>query len=100
MAKTRKQSRGPERTDWRRVDRMTEADIRRQIAADPDVAPEFTDEMMASAEWIAPERKTPISFRVDSDVLEFFKAQGSGYQSRMNAVLRSYVVAHRRKSER
>lgn len=34
--------------------------------------------------------KTSISLRVDSDVLEWFKAQGTGYQTRMNAVLRAF----------
>lgn len=42
--------------------------------------------------------KEPISLRVDSDILEFFKAQGKGHLTRMNAVLRSYVDAHRSKS--
>jgi uncharacterized protein (DUF4415 family) len=82
------------RTDWARVDRMTDDDIRRQIADDPDAAPEFTDEMVAQSVWIMPAKKVPISFRVDPDILDFFKAQGPGYQSRMNAVLRGYVRAH------
>ncbi|WP_290780531.1 BrnA antitoxin family protein [Hoeflea sp.] len=43
--------------------------------------------------------KEPISLRVDSDVLEFFKAQGKGHLTRMNAVLRSYVDAHRSKND-
>lgn len=34
--------------------------------------------------------KASISLRVDADVLEWFKAQGSGYQTRMNAVLRAF----------
>jgi uncharacterized protein (DUF4415 family) len=34
--------------------------------------------------------KTSIALRVDSDVLEWFKAQGRGYQTRMNAVLRAF----------
>jgi uncharacterized protein (DUF4415 family) len=34
--------------------------------------------------------KASISLRVDHDVLDWFKAQGSGYQTRMNAVLRAY----------
>lgn len=34
--------------------------------------------------------KTSVSLRVDADVLEWFKAQGSGYQTRINAVLRAY----------
>ena len=44
--------------------------------------------------------KEPISLRVDSDVLEFFKAQGKGHLTRMNAVLRSYVEAQRSKTSR
>jgi len=42
--------------------------------------------------------KEPISLRVDSDVLEYFKAQGKGHLTRMNAVLRSYVDAQRSKT--
>jgi uncharacterized protein (DUF4415 family) len=42
-----------------------------------------------------PEPKTAISLRVDPDVLAFFKAQGRGYQTRMHAVLRSYVDAQK-----
>ena len=34
--------------------------------------------------------KRAVSFRVDADVLEWFKAQGPGYQTRMNAVLRAF----------
>lgn len=41
--------------------------------------------------------KEPISLRVDADVLAFFKAQGKGHLTRMNAVLRSYVEAQRAK---
>jgi uncharacterized protein (DUF4415 family) len=37
--------------------------------------------------------KASISLRVDADVLEWFKAQGSGYQTRMNAVLRAFKEA-------
>jgi uncharacterized protein (DUF4415 family) len=38
-------------------------------------------------------RKTSISLRIDADVLEWFKAQGTGYQTRMNAVLRAFKDA-------
>jgi len=37
--------------------------------------------------------KTSISLRIDEDVLEWFKAQGAGYQTRMNAVLRAFKDA-------
>lgn len=39
--------------------------------------------------------KTPVSIRVDNDVLEWFKLQGKGYLTRMNAVLRAYVAAQK-----
>ena len=34
--------------------------------------------------------KAAISLRVEQDVLEWFKAQGPGYQTRINAVLRAF----------
>lgn len=40
---------------------------------------------------VLPALKVPISLRVDADVLEFFREAGPRYQSRMNAVLRSYM---------
>ena len=46
-----------------------------------------------------PKTKPLISIRLDSDVLEWFKSQGAGYQTRMNAVLRMYMEAHK-KSDR
>jgi uncharacterized protein (DUF4415 family) len=39
--------------------------------------------------------KTPVSIRVDTEVVEWFKQQGKGYLSRMNAVLRAYVETHK-----
>jgi uncharacterized protein (DUF4415 family) len=86
-----------DRTDFARLDAMTDDDIATQLA-DPDVAPEWTDEMIDRAEVMLPPKKVPISLRVDPDVLSFYKRSGHGYQSRMNAVLRSYMEQKRRKS--
>ena len=57
---------------------------------------EFRVEALTSLAWadtVLPEqtRKKLISLRVDPEVLEFFKAQGPGYQTRMNAVLTAYM---------
>ncbi len=41
-----------------------------------------------------PPVKTHLSLRLDEDVVEWFKRQGAGYQTKINAVLRSYVKAH------
>lgn len=59
-------------------------------------APEdLPDNFWNDAEIIEPKNKVAVSLRVDPDVLEFFKMQGRGHLTRMNAVLRSYVEAHR-----
>jgi uncharacterized protein (DUF4415 family) len=79
-------------TDWARVDAKTDEDIARDVASDPDAEP-WTDEMFANAVWVEPRIKLPISIRIDPDVLDFFKKGGSGYQSRINSVLRSYMNA-------
>jgi uncharacterized protein (DUF4415 family) len=40
-------------------------------------------------------KKALLSLRIDSDVIAWFRSQGAGYQSRMNALLRAYMEAHR-----
>ncbi len=45
---------------------------------------------------MVPEGKRPVTVHIDRDVLDWFKAHGPRYQSRMNAVLRSYMEAHRK----
>jgi uncharacterized protein (DUF4415 family) len=81
-------------TDLRRVRRTTDANM----VKDGD-APEWTPEMFARAvarKGLKPvTRKALLSLRIDSDVVAWFKAQGSGYQSRMNALLRAYMEAHK-----
>ncbi len=80
-------------TDWEKVKKMTEAEINAAAVSDPDAQP--TDAAFwRDAEIVMPEPKHAISLRVDSDVLKWFKSQGKGYQTRMNAVLRAYMKAH------
>ncbi|CUX10929.1 MULTISPECIES: BrnA antitoxin family protein [Rhizobium/Agrobacterium group] len=83
-------ARGEDRTDWARVDAMTDEDIDRAMRDDPDWAG-FEDIDWAKAEVVFPTPKQSISIRVDQDVVDFFKSTGKGYQTRMNAVLRHYV---------
>ena len=77
------------KTDWARVDALTDEDIEKAIANDPDAAPLDID--WSDAVLVIPARKKAISIRVDEDVLDFFKKEGEGYQRRINAVLRSYM---------
>ena len=81
-------------TDWDRVGALTDADIERAIAEDPDAAPVLDATFWRNAQILDPRHeKSAVTMRVDNDVLEFFKQRGPGYQSRMNAVLRAYVYA-------
>jgi uncharacterized protein (DUF4415 family) len=78
------------RSDMARLRATTEADIERQIAEDPDLQG-FDDIDWSKAVMVVPPAKQAISIRLDADLLEFFKSQGSGYQSRINRVLRHYM---------
>ena len=62
--------------------------------SDPDDAMEFVDWSTTSLPMPKPKEHT--NLRLDADVLAFFRAQGPGYQTRINAVLRSYVEQVRR----
>ena len=77
------------RTDWARVDALTDKEIADAVRNDPDAAPIDVD--WSKAVLIVPPKKKAISIRVDQDVLSYFRRQGAGYQRRINAVLRSYV---------
>ena len=77
------------KTDWARVDKLTDEDIAKAVAKDPDAAP--IDIGWSDAVLVVPAKKKAISIRVDEDVLDFFRKQGEGYQRRINAVLRSYM---------
>jgi uncharacterized protein (DUF4415 family) len=75
---------------------MTDANIRAAIADDPDAAPELDEAWFKKALLVYPDGKTLISIRLDPDVLAWFRKKGKGYQTRMNAVLRAYMQAHRK----
>jgi uncharacterized protein (DUF4415 family) len=85
--------RGEDRTDWTRVNAMTEAEVDANAKADLD-NPSWTKAMLAKAQIIDP-RKQAVSIRLDTDILEFIKREGPGYQSRINAILRTYVEARK-----
>jgi uncharacterized protein (DUF4415 family) len=83
----------PGDTDWARVDALTDEEIERAIAEDPDAAPMLDEAWFRKAELVIP-TKVATSIRVDGDVMDWFKTQGRGWQTRMNAVLRAYAKAH------
>jgi uncharacterized protein (DUF4415 family) len=78
---------------------LTDEEIEASIADDPDWQ-EFKDIDWSEAVVVIPPKKQAISIRIDEDVLDYFKKQGSGYQRRMNAVLRSYMQQNVRQKRR
>jgi uncharacterized protein (DUF4415 family) len=82
-------------TDWARVTALTDADIERMARRDAE-NPSTTAADWADAEIGLPPLKAPVNAKFDADVVEWFKSQGRGCQSRMNAVLRMYMEAHRK----
>jgi uncharacterized protein (DUF4415 family) len=67
---------------------MSEAQIRDRS---PSELANLPEDFWDAAVLVEPARKQAISLRVDEDVLTWFKEAGPRYQSRMNAVLRSYM---------
>ncbi len=82
--------RGEGRSDWDRVKKMSDEEIEQAVAEDPDagILPENWPE---GVEIGMPQAKERITVRLDADVLDWFKSQGKGYQTRINAVLKAYV---------
>lgn len=78
------------RADLPRLRQATEGEI---MQTSPPELADLPDDFWDYASLTVPVRKQPISLRVDEDVLEWFKQAGPRYQSRMNAVLRSFMKA-------
>ena len=80
-------------TDWQRLEAMTDEDI------DLSDCPEITSEQFARGVvrrgLPVARSKAQVTLRVDSDVLEWFKSQGRGYQTQINTLLKAYMEAHR-----
>lgn len=80
------------KTDWNRVDTLDDR------AIDYSEIPELDNAFFEKAVLKMPEPKTLVTIRLDRDILEWFKKQGPKYQTRINALLRAYVEAKKRKA--
>lgn len=81
------------RTDLSRVDALSDEELERLIAEDEDesgIRPDWR-----RAKLILPCAKQSVHLRLEKDIIEFFKSHGRGHISRMQAVLKAYVDAHR-----
>jgi uncharacterized protein (DUF4415 family) len=93
----RKIARGESKTDWKRANAMSRAEVERLANRDEGPLP---------ADWEStitiglPAPKQDIHIRLDTDILDWFKAHGRGYQTRINAVLRGFVQTRQRVERR
>ena len=75
------------KTDWERLAKMDDREI------DTSDIPELGEDFFRRAELRVPV-KPAVTIRLDADVLAWFKGQGTGYQTRINQLLRQYMQAH------
>lgn len=61
--------------------------------------PELDEQFWKNAKVRLPETKTGVYIRLDTDLLNWLKGQGRGYQTRINAILRSYYNAHQNEDQ-
>jgi uncharacterized protein (DUF4415 family) len=81
--------RGAVKTDWK-------AAAKKPLPSGRDA-----DDAMEEIDWLTtdlpqPRHKAPMTLRLDADMLGWFRAQGKGYQTKINAILRRYFEQHMR----
>lgn len=81
------------RTGWAKLQNIADHEI------DYSDIPPTDAKFWEKAKVVLPPVKMHLSLRLDEDIVEWFKRQGAGYQTKINAVLRSYVQAHSAKSK-
>ena len=82
-------------TDWGRLKTMKDSEI--DFSDSPELTPDqFARAIVRRGLQTVP-RKSQLTLRLDQDVLEWFRQQGQGYQTQINALLRAYMNAHKQK---
>jgi len=79
-------------SDWKKIDLMKDEDI--NLSELPELSPEKFVKAVVRKGLKPLANKTQITLRVDTDVLNWFKAQGQGYQTNINALLKAYMEAN------
>ena len=88
-----KVKRAKSRTDLSKVDAITDEALERLVAEDEDERGMHAD--WTQAKLVLPQAKQSVHLRLDQEIIAFFKSAGKGHISRMQAVLKAYVDAHR-----
>lgn len=87
---------GKSKTSWARVKSIKDEDI--DFSDSPEITPEMFAKAVVRDGLHAPMNKKQLTLRLDADVLSWFKAQGRGYQTRINSLLRAYKNAHAKRA--
>jgi uncharacterized protein (DUF4415 family) len=77
------------KTNLERIDAMTDDMI------DTSDIPPLTDSFFATAKWRMPKPKVKVTVEVEPEVLDWFKAQGTGWEQQLTAAIRIYAHAHK-----
>ncbi len=80
--------------DLKRLADMTDDDI--DTSDIPEISPEQFARAVVRDGLIKRKSKAQLTLRLDRDVLEWFRSQGRGYQTRINSLLRAYMVENRK----
>ena len=92
-----RRARGESLSDFAAVRAKTEVELDLDIAGDPDFR-DVPSNWHEAALAVMPSPKKLLSLRLDADVVDWFRKQGAGYQTRMNAVLKAYVTQRGKKA--
>jgi uncharacterized protein (DUF4415 family) len=80
-------------TDWKRVKSLKDDEI--DFSDVPEIPPEMFARGVVRQGLKPVARKQQLTIRLDSDVLDWYKRQGQGYQTKINSLLRAYMDAHK-----
>ena len=83
-----------DQTDYERLDAMKDEDI--DFSDLPEVPPEMFARGIVRRGLKPIGSKKQLTLRIDSDVIQWYKKQGRGYQTRINSLLRAYMEEHGR----
>jgi uncharacterized protein (DUF4415 family) len=75
-------------TNWEKVDNLSDKEI------DTSDIGQLDEKFFKNTEISLRPPKKSLTLRLDADVLEWFRKMGEGYQTRINAILRTYMKAH------
>ncbi len=84
--------RGEDKTNWERLDALTDEEIEASIDYEEEGVPDM------SVVYVGIPHMQHLTVYVDADILDYFKSGGPGHQTRINAVLRSYVESQQKKA--